>query len=115
MCNRTELDIILSDFALGVNKIFGEKLKEIILFGSYARGDNDAESDVDIAILVDIPKEDEVKYFDAIVGLISMLDKKYNYAALLAPTVLSYDFFKQWQETIPFYGNIVSEGVKLSA
>ena len=115
MCSKTELDVILSDFVFGVNEIFEKKLKEVILFGSYARGDNGSESDVDIAVLVDIPKADEMKYIDDIIGLISKIDKKYNYAVLLSPTVISYEFFKQWQETIPFYGNIISEGVKLGA
>jgi len=115
MCTKAELDMILSDFVVGIEKIFGEKLKEVILFGSYARGDNDAESDVDIAILANIPKEDEMKYIDAIIALMSELDSKYNYAVLLSPTVLSYSFFTQWQDTIPFYRNIIDDGVKLSA
>ncbi|MCL2427477.1 MAG: nucleotidyltransferase domain-containing protein [Oscillospiraceae bacterium] len=115
MCSKTELDIILADFISGLEIIFGETLIDVILFGSYARGDNNFESDVDIAVLADIPKEDEMKYVDDIIELMSMVDKKHNYAILLSPTVLSYKFFKQWQETIPFYRNIANEGVTLSA
>jgi len=115
MCTKAELDMILTDFIVGIENIFGEKLKDVILFGSYARGDNDSESDVDIAVLADIPKEDEAIYVDEVIGLISKVDKKYNYAVLLSPTVLSYSFFTQWQEAIPFYRNIMDEGVRISA
>jgi uncharacterized protein len=32
----------------------GEKLEKVILFGSYARGDYDEESDIDIMVIADI-------------------------------------------------------------
>jgi len=115
MCTRTELDMILADFVAGVEEIFGTKLREVILFGSYARGDNDVESDVDIAILADVSKEDEMRYMEDIINLMSKIDRKYNYAILLSPTVLSYGFFTQWQKVIPFYRNIMEEGVSLDA
>ena len=115
MRTRTELDMILNDFITGAKEIFGDKLKEIILFGSYARGDYDAESDVDIAILADIPREEERNYTDDIVALVSEVDKKYSYAVLIAPVILSYSFFIEWQEAIPFYNSVKNEGVRLIA
>jgi predicted nucleotidyltransferase len=33
--------------------VFGDRLREIRLFGSYARGDADEESDVDVLVVVD--------------------------------------------------------------
>ena len=35
----------------------GDKLDKVILYGSYARGDYDDESDIDIMVLADIPRE----------------------------------------------------------
>ena len=107
--------MILRDFATGVHNIFGDKLKEVILFGSYARGDYNNESDIDIALLVDITREDERHYTDDVVSLVSKIDKKYGYTILLAPIILSYIFFTEWQEAIPFYRAIRDEGVNLSA
>ena len=115
MCTKNELDMILNDFVEGTKDIFGTKLKNIVLFGSYARGDYDKESDVDIAVLVDIPREEERFYIDDIVALISEVDKKYSYAVLLAPIILSNSFFEEWQDTIPFYGAVKNEGVRLIA
>jgi predicted nucleotidyltransferase len=36
-----------------LRKIFKDKLRKIILFGSYSRGDYDDESDVDVMVLID--------------------------------------------------------------
>ena len=107
--------MILNDFVAGIREIFGEKLKDVILFGSYARGDYDNESDVDIAILADIPREEERNYTNAIVTLMSKVDKKYSYIVLLAPIILSHSFFIEWQDTIPFYRTVKNEGVRLIA
>ena len=115
MCTKTELDIILKDFIIGLKNIFNEKLINVVLFGSYARGDYDDESDVDIAILANISRGEERLYTDDIINLLSSVDKKYGYSVLLSPIVLSYSFFKEWQETIPFYQTVKNEGVKLIA
>ena len=39
--------------------VYGKDLKDIILFGSYARGDNNDESDMNIMVLVDLDVFDE--------------------------------------------------------
>jgi predicted nucleotidyltransferase len=39
----------------------GDKLYKIILFGSYARGDNDNESDIDIMVLSETSTAEELK------------------------------------------------------
>ena len=115
MCSSSELNAILNEFVNGTKKIFGERLVNVILFGSYARGDYDAESDVDVAILANILKEEERLFTDDIISILSEVDKKHNYALLLSPIVLSYSFFLEWQDTIPFYMTVKNEGVELIA
>ena len=44
---------ILSDVETETRKLFGTRLKQLILYGSYARNQQDPESDIDIMILVD--------------------------------------------------------------
>lgn len=43
---------ILSDLKLGLQKIYTRRLIGIYLFGSYARGEEDNESDVDVMIVL---------------------------------------------------------------
>ena len=43
---------ILKEFKREITEILGDKLVDVILFGSYARGDYTKESDVDVLIIV---------------------------------------------------------------
>jgi len=108
-----DINTVLNDFAYGTKQIFGAVEVEVILFGSYSRGDYDAGSDVDVAILADIPREYEGKYTNDLVSLLSLLDEKYNYPAFISPILISKTFFEEWNGTIPFYRNIKNDGVKI--
>lgn len=43
---------LLSDMKLGLQKIYTGRLTGVYLFGSYARGEEDNESDVDVMIVL---------------------------------------------------------------
>ena len=48
---------ILQEYVKGLLKIIGKDLRQVILYGSYARGEQDSNgeiSDIDIMILVDL-------------------------------------------------------------
>ena len=49
----------LQKFTLEINKILGKRVRKIILYGSYARGDYNNSSDIDIMILTDL-SDDEI-------------------------------------------------------
>jgi predicted nucleotidyltransferase len=53
---------VSNEVVSGVKNIFGEKLKKVILYGSYARGDYDAQSDIDIMVLADIERDKILDY-----------------------------------------------------
>ena len=53
MCTPNELHIILRKISEAYRMTYGEKLIKIILYGSYARGDYEKNSDIDIVAIVD--------------------------------------------------------------
>ena len=53
-------------FVNQVKEILGKRLKKVILYGSYARGDYNKQSDVDIMILTDLSFEEIEEYRDRI-------------------------------------------------
>lgn len=113
MCSRAELDGLLTEFADGAKEIFNDKLKDVILFGSYARGDCDSESDVDIAILADIKRGEERKYSKQLVNILGDIYEKHGYSAVLSPIIINADFFEEWKNSMPFYRNITKDGVSV--
>ncbi len=106
------IDSAVKDLAAEAKSIYGDKLKEVILFGSCARGDFEDDSDVDVMILVDVPAEDVEDEMNRIRPVINEVDRKYDYDLLFAPIVQSYSVFNYWLDTLPFYKAVKKEGVK---
>lgn len=104
---------VLKKYVEDVHKIYGEKLKTIILYGSYARGDFRADSDIDIMILVDL-SDDEIRSKG---HALSDLTFDYNFDNNLEimPIVKNLDHFNKWLRAYPFYNNVKKEGVELYA
>lgn len=47
----------IEEYVKAIKNIYGVHLKQIILYGSYARGDFGKDSDVDLMLFVDLPEE----------------------------------------------------------
>jgi predicted nucleotidyltransferase len=115
MCAQNELNAITAEFARRAREIFGEALREIILYGSYARGDFDAESDVDLMILADVPREEIPVYREKILELKVDLMEKYDYEILLSTILENAAFFEEWSDASVFFQNVRNEGLKIVA
>jgi len=110
MFNTTAINDISKEYVMEINNIFGDKLRKVILYGSYARGDFDDESDIDIMILVDMPDEEIEKKSDKVIDLKCEIDDKYN--VFLSPMIINANHFNEWLPVLPFYKN-VNSGVVL--
>lgn len=109
MCNKTQLDEIITKIVEFSKETFGEKFNNVILYGSYARGDYDDESDIDIMIMVDMSREELTLYRNFVNNFCTDLDMQYN--VLLSSKLQSKPFFEAWKNTIPFYQNVERDGV----
>lgn len=102
---------IISIYVSGIMNIYGPHLKQVILFGSYARGDFGNESDIDIMILLDISDEELKRYRKQLSAY--TFDFNMEYDLDIKPIVKSEALFNKWVQNYPFYNNIQREGVKL--
>ena len=73
MCSQSKLNQILSAVAAAAKDTFGDDLQSVILYGSYARGDYDDASDIDIMIIADVNREDLFRYKRPIIRVTSEL------------------------------------------
>ena len=101
---------ILDEAMERVKGVFGEALINGYLYGSYARGDQDEESDVDILLTVDLTDEEIRKQSKAIVKLDSDLSLEHDITVCV--TVKPYEQFIRFAEVSSFYKNVVYEGIK---
>jgi predicted nucleotidyltransferase len=51
--DKQSLDELLVELKLGLNTIYGERLKSIFLYVSYARGEEEDESDLELLVILD--------------------------------------------------------------
>jgi len=104
---------ILEDIRLIGIESFGEKLKEIILYGSYASGRQTDGSDVDIMFLFNENNKEISRYRDKIADI--MVDLSLKYDVLVSITENSVEDFERYVSYIPFYENVYNEGVEIYA
>lgn len=113
MCTQNDLKTLLKKIVVIYREIYGEELHEIYLYGSYARGDYTTESDIDIAAIVKGDRRQLQDQLKLIWGRVS--DLELDYEIIISPTVIPYNEFENYKDILPYYRNIVQEGVKLSA
>lgn len=91
--------------------IYGEHLKTVIMYGSYARGDYTEDSDIDIMVLLDLNDLDIKKYRHELSG--ATFDFNMEHDLDIKPIAKSREHFHKWVGVYPFYSNVEKEGVKL--
>jgi predicted nucleotidyltransferase len=98
--------VLISELKAGLVRLYGDRLKGVYLYGSYARGDQDRESDIDILIVLD-PLDQYGKEVDRTSRLVSDLSLEYG-LSISRVFVSEGDWLKQ---QTPFLVNAREEAI----
>ncbi|MBE5934464.1 MAG: nucleotidyltransferase domain-containing protein [Lachnospiraceae bacterium] len=104
---------VLGELPAELEKVYGDKLKKVVLYGSVARGMFNDESDVDIMLLVDMNRSELLEKEDALSEISTNL--ALEYLKFFSIIDVSYEEYDQWKDVLPLYKNIDKEGIVLYA
>ena len=110
MCTKSEAMSILQEVYERSRNIFGNSLAGAYLYGSYARGDYDEESDVDILLTVDQSDEAIRTHRKLLVGMDSALSLDHNVTVCVTAKPLEH--FNRYADISPLYRNVINEGIR---
>jgi predicted nucleotidyltransferase len=99
---------VLSETKEQLQSIYSRQLREIILFGSYARGDYSKGSDIDLLLLLDHldnPGAERDRYM----AIICDLSLKYD----MVVSIITMDYATYHTQKTPLILNVQKEGVRL--
>lgn len=101
---KTKEREILNRFKAEVEKVLGDRLARVVLFGSRSRGDAEPDSDFDLLVTVQRLQKTDRKRVFAIAADLSL-----KYGTVLAVLVLSAKDFRE-DRYFYLYENIQKEG-----
>lgn len=102
---------IINDFLKKVEAVLGNRLRKIILYGSYARGDYNKSSDIDIMILTDLNNVEIEQYRNTISDI--AFDIELETGFIISPLIKNIEKYNDRIDVVPFYMNVNKEGVIL--
>jgi predicted nucleotidyltransferase len=111
--DKHELEAILGRIANHSRQEFGDSLREVILYGSYARGDQRSNSDVDVMVLVNSDPETLGRFGQSYAKLASDIDLEYG--VFVSPILQDVKTFEFWKDALPFFRNVDTDGLRINA
>ncbi len=51
---------LVREFKASLQQLYGDRLRDVVLYGSYARGDYDDESDIDLMVILNDEQVDTI-------------------------------------------------------
>ena len=110
---KDRVNMIMNEIVYSMKDVFGSNLRQVILFGSYARGEQVEYSDMDVMVLVNLSDEELSQYNNTIAEVTTDISIKYG----VLPSIIdkNYEHFHHWVPFVPFYRNVQIEGVEFYA
>jgi len=106
---NSQLLTFLQAFAKGLRLLSGENIEKIILIGSYARGEQREDSDVDIVVLLKSSSEDlRDRIYDYLVDFMLEHEVDISLKLIDRPT------YQEWRkQSEPFIHSVETEGIEV--
>jgi len=102
---------LLNEIEDGLKQIYGDKLRKIILYGSYAREQEANGSDLDLMVLLDLPDKEIEGTNEEVLEL--TVDLTTRYGIFISIVKNNVNFFNEWVDTLPYFKNIISDGIDI--
>ena len=100
---------IANRFLAEADNLLSGRIIKAILYGSYARGDYNEHSDIDLMLLTTLSEDEirreKVKIYDL------AFDYEMDYGVDISVIVKNITDYQYWLGALPFYDNIEREGV----
>ena len=104
---------LMYEFAKDMKRVFGSDLSQILVYGSYARGDYNENSDIDVMILVKMSEEKIREYADDVSDC--AFEYMMKYGIDISPVIKNEKHFEYWVDNLPYYRNVRNEGIVINA
>jgi len=101
--------LIISDYKNAITNLYGDRLYKIILYGSYARGDYNEESDIDFMVVLNDDDIRPFKEIDSITHVIYDYILQYGVDISSVPTTKN----KYLNSALHFYEEVRREGIEI--
>ncbi len=105
------MDEICRRVVAAYRKAYGDDIEAIYLYGSYARGDFDEESDIDFAAIVKGDQFDLRQKRWQLLHEVAEMDMEFD--VFTSPKVIPAEQFKKYRNQSGFYKNILKDGIHL--
>lgn len=106
-----DLKQVLEKYVENLKTIYGADLLQVSLFGSYARGDYDSDSDIDILVIIKGSKYKISDYNDKLCDMSVNFNMEHN--IWIQVIDMDSEYFYKWRNTSMFLRNVKDDEVRL--
>jgi len=113
MCTKSQALDILAAVYQKCSQIYSGRIQDAILYGSFARGDYNEESDIDILVTANLSQEQISDQWKALADLSNDLGLVHD--IMISIQVVPLTLFKRYGDYLPFYRNVIQEGIRYAS
>lgn len=99
----------LCEMCKDIGEVYSDSIEEVVLYGSYARGQETDESDVDVALVL---KENQTEeQYNKLTDIV--VDYELDLGITLSVIPIDKSEYREWKSILPFYKSVEKEGIVL--